>query len=152
MKILKHVILFAIAIALGLVLGAMLRRNGQAIATAKLSETTPANADTNPAPVKPKKFRRFVKTDDSPLASALERDLSMSEGVTRWLYWLEAIEKAQLSDFPRLAQLAEGNSIARDLLAARWIDLNPRHMFDTIAAHYGSGDVWSSLGNTLFKE
>jgi hypothetical protein len=152
MRIFKHVILFAVAIAAGLALGAMFRRNAQPVASANSTNITSVSAATNTAPTKPKKFHRYVKVDDSPLASALERDLSMSEGVTRWLYWLEAIEKAQLSDFPRLAQLAEGNSIARDLLAARWIDLSPRHMFDTIAAHYGSGDVWSSLGNTLFKE
>ncbi len=152
MKILKHIILFAVAIAAGLTLGAMFRRNAQPVTTANPTQAASVHASTNTAPIKPKKFSRYVKMDDSPLASALERDLSMSEGVTRWLHWLEAIEKAQLSDFPRLAQLAEGNSIARDLLAARWIDLNPRHMFDTIAAHYGSGEVWSSLGNTLFKE
>src|SRR4051812_14396575 len=53
--------------------------------------------------------RPVVRTDDSPLATKLERDLSMASEVTRWLYWLEALEKATPADCPRLAQLAQGN-------------------------------------------
>lgn len=157
MKIMKHVLLYGIAIVLGLSVGVVLRRNSTPISKldvdprASTEAFIKSNATARIAEAK-KRYGRVVKTDDSPLATALERDLSMSEGVTRWLYWLEAVEKAQLSDFPRLAQLVEDNSIARDLLAARWIDLNPRHMFDTIAAYYGTSEVWSSLGNTLFKE
>lgn len=75
-----------------------------------------------------------IAGDDSPLATQLERDLSMSTGVTRWLYWTEAVEKAALTDFPRLARLAEGNPVAARLLAGRWIELNPRHLFDTLVA------------------
>ena len=39
----------------------------------------------------------------------------MSSGVTRWLYWLEAMEKASASDFPRLFRLAEGNAATSGL-------------------------------------
>ena len=36
-------------------------------------------------------------------AAKLEQDLSMCADVTRWLYWFEALEKAQPADLPRLA-------------------------------------------------
>src|SRR5204863_211695 len=63
-------------------------------APATVSEVRPSRASNPPAPV--------LSNDDSPLATKLERDLSMSSGVTRWLYWLEALEKAVPGDFPPL--------------------------------------------------
>ncbi len=72
--------------------------------------------------------------DDSPLATQLARDLSMSSGVTAWLYWLAALEKAQAADFPRLAQLAKNNPAALRFVAARWASVAPRNMFDSLAA------------------
>lgn len=72
--------------------------------------------------------------DDSPLATQLARDLFMSSRVTRWLYWTEAIERASLPDFPRLAALANGDGTATRLLALRWAELDLRHLFDTLAA------------------
>lgn len=84
--------------------------------------------------------RRPTVADDSPLATQLARDLSMSEGVTRWLYWMQAIERATAGDMPRLARLATGNPIAIQLVAGRWMDLAPRQMFDTLVA-------WSDVGS-----
>src|SRR5688500_2264688 len=40
----------------------------------------------------------------SPLAGKLALDLSMSKGVTNWLYWMEAIEQAGTNDLPHLAR------------------------------------------------
>jgi hypothetical protein len=77
----------------------------------------------------------------------------MSTGVTRWLYWMEAIEKAGLGDFPRLARLAQGNSIMIGLLANRWVELDPRHMFDSINAGTKSGRALpSEFESVLFNE
>lgn len=160
MKIARNIVLFAIAIALGLSLGFAWRKNNQAISndTHVDATATKLSSSSNRAPSSARgqssenpKISRF---DNSPLATALERDLSMSDGVTRWLYWLEAIEKAQLTDFPRLAQLAHSNPIALQLLAARWIDLNPRHLYDTLVAQNTPTErqPWASLGNTLFNE
>lgn len=152
----RTVALIVIATMLGLFVGSILRRNTASISAA--DESAPVRGiDTRPGKTnstvdEKEQFARTPRMDDSPLATALAGDLSMSEGVTRWLYWLEAVEKAQLSDFPRLAKLAEGDSIALDLLAARWIDLNPRHLFDTLVSQPQSGSAWAKLGNTLFDE
>jgi hypothetical protein len=102
--------------------------------------TTQANVQAGSLPTFPTAFASdrepmgASKNDASPLATKLELDLSMSTGVTRWLYWLEAVERASLSDLPRLARLARDNSTAMRLVASRWIDLNPRHLFDTLLA------------------
>ncbi len=94
------------------------------------------------------------RDDDSPLATQLERDLSWSSGVTRWLYWMEALEKAVASDFPRLARLAEGHPSTVRLVATRWIEVDPRHLFDSLVTARKEGrpllsGEWVDL---LFRE
>src|SRR5215207_2711559 len=74
-----------------------------------------------------RKLARSPIPDDSPLATKLARDLSLASSVTRWLYWLEAIENATLSDFPRLAVLANDNASATRILASRWVQLDLGH-------------------------
>jgi hypothetical protein len=118
-------------------------------ATAAFSVVLPAQ------PVRGFSPRAAVRqADDSPLATKLERDLSMSSGVTRWLYWLEALEKAALGDFPRLARLAQSDSIALRFVAARWVELGPRHLFDTLvaASKSGRGFPADQLAEVLFEE
>ena len=98
--------------------------------------------------------KRLPTLDDSPLTTQLERDLSQSSGVTRWLYWFEALEKAAPSDFPRLARLAQANPAALRLVAARWIEIAPRHLFDALvaAARGGPSLPVPELSRALFKE
>jgi hypothetical protein len=92
--------------------------------------------------------------DNSTPATELERHLSTASGATRWLYWMEALEKAQLADFPRLARLAEKDPTAARLLAERWIELDPRHLFDTIAAASKRGVMFPHFEaiEMLFRE
>ncbi len=92
--------------------------------------------------------------DDSPLTTKLERDLAQSSGVTRWLYWLEALEKAMPADFPRLARLAQDNPAALQFVAARWADIAPRHLFDSLvaAAKDRRGLPVHELARVLFDE
>jgi hypothetical protein len=71
--------------------------------------------------------------DDSPLATQLAPELAKASRVTRWLYWLEGIEQASLSDFPRLAPLANGDATMTRLLALRWVELDLPHLFHTLA-------------------
>src|SRR5439155_12457857 len=84
----------------------------------------------------------------------LERDLTNSSGVTRWLYWLEALEKAAPADFPRLARLAQNNPAALQFVGARWAEIAPRHLFDSLvaAAKNGRGLPLQELARVLFGE
>src|SRR5262245_43985704 len=128
MKILINSLLIVIAAAIGLGVGFLLRGKP------KDQELIVAESESQTIPQRLSALRRQAapRIDDSPLATKLARDLSLSSGVTRWLYWLEALDKAQPADFPRLVRLAQTNDTALRFVTARWIEIAPRHMFDTI--------------------
>ena len=156
MKILVNSLIIVVAAGIGLAVGFVWRgKSGRSSGPSELrvASASPADARTNLFRFT-KKFATVRAHVDSPLATQLERDLSMSSGVTRWLYWLEAIEKASSADFPRLARLAQGNATATKLLAARWVEVAPRHLFDTLvaAAKDGRGFPADELATVLFEE
>jgi hypothetical protein len=152
MKLIFNSLLIIVAASLGLAVGFAFRGKPKlspsSPATPPLSETSKAaawkvNTQTNVASL-----------DESPLTTKLERDLSMSSGVTRWLYWLDALEKAMPQDFPQLARLAQGNPTALQFVAARWAEVAPLHMFETIvaASKNGAGLPVNELASVLFRE
>jgi hypothetical protein len=87
-----------------------------------------------------------------PLVSKLEQDLAMSEGVTRWLRWLEALEGATLADFPHLMELSRDNADMNKLLVLRWAEIAPRDFFDWLVgqSRQGTRHDWETL-QTLFS-
>ena len=151
MKLALNASVLVVAAAIGLGVGFALR--------AKLPKTDPAGAadistsQTNSARGS-NKLARARFNDDSPLATKLEHDLSMSLGVTKWLLWLDAIEKATPADFPRLLRLAQGNPTATRLVTDRWIELYPRHVFETLVAAFRSYPSPSMIefANRFFQE
>jgi hypothetical protein len=89
------------------------------------------------------------------LATRLGQDLAISKGVKTWLLWLEGMEKAGPADFPRLARLAQRNPAALRFVAARWVELAPRHLYDTLVAAVTGGDSAfpvNELARTLFDQ
>jgi hypothetical protein len=76
----------------------------------------------------------------------------MSSGVTRWLYWWDAVEKAVPSDFPRLARIAEGDSAAMRLVAERWVELAPREFFNTLVSTSKTGNKFTSEWGAILLE
>ncbi|MCI0538928.1 MAG: hypothetical protein L0Z50_27285 [Verrucomicrobiales bacterium] len=156
MKIIASSLIIVTAAGVGLTVGFFLRsKSGSPPAITESSEATAVSTVISlPKDRVAKQGSEIRSNDDSPLATRLERDLSMSSGVTRWLYWLEAIEKAALFDFPRLARLAQGNFVATQLIAARWVELDPRHLFDTVVAWSKEGRFLHAdeLASVLFQE
>src|SRR5262245_17882888 len=137
MNIAFRLALMLVAAVVGLAAGYVLRSKRVPQATASAS----SNPDGTAPAVSPIQLQLDAhrhpaagRNDDSPLATQLEHDLSMSSGVTRWLYWLDALERAVPSDFPRLHRLARGDAAAKRLVEARWIEVAPRHLFNLIAA------------------
>jgi hypothetical protein len=131
MRIFARALLFVVATGIGLAVGFSLRaRHAHMVANGNASQR--AAAMRPPVVSKGRAAGRVV--DESPLATQLEKNLALSTSVTRWLYWLEALEKAAPSDFPRLARLAQGNPSAVRLVATRWAEVAPRHMFNTLVA------------------
>jgi hypothetical protein len=154
MKILLNSVVIVVGAVIGLVVGFALRGK-QPPAAAESSTTVSATSS-----VGTKRSGVFSKgtsapvSDDSPLTTKLEQDLSMSSGVTRWLHWVDALEKATPADFPRLFRVAQGNPVAQRFIAARWTEVAPRHLFDLLvgASKSGSGLPVNELANILFQE
>jgi hypothetical protein len=156
MKILINTVLIICAAGIGVGLGFALRKK----TTARHAETSAAASALTESPKGLAPDSRppahILSRDESPLATKLERDLSMSTSVTHWLYWLEAMENAVASDFPRLLRLAENSPAAMRLVSERWIELYPRHLYDTLvdAIKNGRGltGMTIDLSHTLFNE
>src|SRR5262245_8219568 len=154
MKILIHSLLILTAAALGLVAGFALRakRASPASLSAAANLATPVRSPS-PRMNAARDASQPQPNDDSPLASALEHGLAKTNGVTRWLLWSEAVERAKPSDFPRLAILAKDNPAALQFVAARWAEIAPRHFFDALVAAKGMRALpVQPLARVLFDE
>jgi hypothetical protein len=153
MKLLGASITIVLAVGIGLALGFAVRRHGPGDSGLEEQSQSPLLLTTGKTSGSLKAQTRS-RVDDSPLATKLEHDLSMSSGVVRWLYWLEALEKAEASDFPRLVLMAKGNPAITKLVADRWAELYPRDFFDRIVTASRTGDAyaWGDLAIVLFRE
>ncbi len=86
----------------------------------------------------------------SELVEQLQADLSLSHGVTRWLHWMTAVEKAGVSDFPHLARLAKELPGGLNMLAALWIERDPQSLF-AACRQGGEGFPANELAQLLFQ-
>ena len=81
---------------------------------------------------------------NSPLLVEFERDLQTTEGVARWLRWVETLEEAKATDFPRLFALARGNPELTQLVATKWAEKDARGFFRVLVGLSKSGgeNLW----------
>jgi hypothetical protein len=154
MKTVVKVIIFVIAMGAGLITGSIWKKHH---GPREVNQSTGALEATNDhLVVGANSHRKPIRHsfDDSPLATELQRKLSSSSGVTNWLCWMDALEKAQPSDFPRLLRLARGHPAAWDIVVNRWAEIAPRQMFETLVAASKSGTDLPiiDLGRTLFDK
>ena len=149
MKVIIATLLLVIAAALGLLVGKIFRSKPAILTLTSLEQT-----QTNPGPSNNLVSKTNALTQPTSFASKLDFDLSMSTGVTKWLYWLEALEKAGLNDFPALYLKAKNNPQMTRLIALKWIEKNPRHCFDTLVlwTKAGNSRPANELSYTLFQE
>src|SRR5258708_5758517 len=155
MKIFLNSLVILAAAAIGLAAGLALRP--KPLSRASASVVVASTTQDLPHPFRARRSSETLAlstNDDSPLTTKLEHDLARSSGVTRWLYWFEAIEKSAPADFPRLARLAQKNPAALQFVAARWAEIAPRHLFDFLvaAAKDGRGLPAQELARVLFNE
>jgi hypothetical protein len=154
-KIVVNSVVILAAATIGLAAGLALRSK-------RLTEASESAAVTSSAQTGPRASRLRASdessgpgaNDDSPLTTTLERNLAASSGVTRWLCWVEALEKAAPADFPRLARLAQNHPAALQFVAARWAEIAPRHLFDSLVASAKDrrGLPVQELARVLFEE
>src|SRR5580765_2725597 len=140
----------AVAIAGGLAIGFLIRKHRE---TARVAPDEVVQSGQS-ASTNRSSLQAAPALDDSPLATELEHQLTISKGVQRWLLWLETVEKAGPPDFPRLAKLARKNPAALRFVSARWAELAPRHLYDTLVAALRSRADFpvQELARTLFDQ
>lgn len=151
MKIIFHTLVILVSAAVGLAIGSAWKSRTGSVNPNHLAAVSNINVDSNQSKNVKKKIT-VPPGDDSPLATQLQLDLSNSAGVAQWLHWMTALEKAQPVDFPRLAKLANGNPAAWRLIVTRWIEIAPRHLFDTLVAGNMSNLLMHKLGYELFRQ
>jgi hypothetical protein len=154
MKFFVNLIIIGVAICAGLMTGSIWKKH---LGQRKMVLSASASASTNDILIGGvRSHRKPIRpsVDDSPLATELQRRLSSSSGVTNWLCWMDALEKAQPSDYARLLRLASGHAAAWDIVVNRWAEIAPRNMFDTLvaASKAGSDLPIVELGRTLFNK
>ena len=153
MKLVSRALLMLAAASVGLAAGFTWKARRS---TAEILRLAPAADSEKVASAKATAAAKQLRPprDDSPLATRLEKDLSMSSGIIKWLCWMSALEKAQPTDFPRLARLAHGNPVLWRFVVNRWIQIAPRHLFDTIVniSKFGGALPVNELGASLFGQ
>ena len=97
-----------------------------------------------------------------PLAAAdaknqvLAQALATAPRVERWLLLVAAAEKATSDEMPGLLRLCQGDNAALRMVAARWADMAPAHMWQTLQQLSVSGQAMpgkadaSGLGLSTF--
>ena len=76
------------------------------------------------------------KTMGRPIDPVLAEGLRVETGAKRWLLLLAATEEAKPSDMPGLILAAGKDSAAVRMLGARWAEMDPKHMFQSLYAEY----------------
>lgn len=61
-------------------------------------------------------------------------EIQAATGTRRWLLLLSMAEKATAADMPELIRSVGDDSAAINILAVRWAELDPKHMFSTLCA------------------
>lgn len=152
-KLVVHVVAVMAATAAGLGIGFSLRKSAGGpegrertiiandVAQAAREESTESTVQ-----------ERLVRA--SQLGRQLEKDLSMSDPVTHWLYWLDAIEKAKLGDMPSLVALSGGDQTLLRMVGERWMEMDARNLFDWLITQErnAAGVNTGSLGYWFRRE
>jgi hypothetical protein len=73
---------------------------------------------------------------ERPASAALTEAVRKATGAHKWLLLASAAEHATVKDLPGLIRLAGEDDVAVRMLAARWAELNPRHMFSSLYADF----------------
>lgn len=145
MKAIRLTVMLVACAGLGLMMGSLLRarKDTERRAIVALESAFPGHEGGGQG--------TEAMTPTLGLIAQLQHNLSISTGVKRWLYWMEAIEKASLEEFPKLIQLAGNDGAAVRAIGLRWTELDPKHLLHYLTK---SGDRRSDelLTEVLFPE
>ena len=99
MKGKRPILVLLISVVLGLAVGSLFRKARQALHN-PISGLEASTGMGSNKQVRPTVQLSFIQQ--------LEKKLANAKGVTRWLLWVEAVEKAPLEQFPEMVELAKG--------------------------------------------
>jgi len=142
-----------LALAFGAIAGSVRSRSSAPDRTAQRSapQTSSAKSTDSESRTASAEVTRF---DDT-----LAQRISAENGAKRWLLMLEAVENATREDMPGLMRIAGKDSAMIRMIAARWAELDPVHMFHWLYTDYllpeGSPDALpsrSDVSSVLFEE
>ena len=108
----------AIALGAGFVAGNLRAPNGGGEKTQPLAKDAAISPEDSSA--------------NEPLALAVKSEV----GAKRWLLLVAAAEKATAKEMPGIIRAAGDDDAATRMLAARWAELDPKHMFATLYAEF----------------
>jgi hypothetical protein len=153
MKLLRLLVLLLLGAGCGLVFGFLWRgKTSQSLRIGPVESSASSELGSQPSS---RATSGSLATPASTVAEKLHRDLTLSKGVTRWLRWFEALDKAAPADYPALARLARNDKPALRFVTARWVQAYPRHLYDTLVAASQAADATlpvNELGFALFAD
>lgn len=109
-----------LALALGAAAGSWRRFVPAAPAHSARSAPTPAQAPPRAAP---------LPAAETELDPTFAEEIGTATGAKRWLLLLSAAEHATAADMPAMIRSVGTDAAAVRMLAARWAELDPKHMF-----------------------
>lgn len=76
---------------------------------------------------------------------SLTKQARREGGTEEWVRWLGYLEKAKPGDMAMFLENVPANSAVLDLLAERWVELDPEHCFDYLLAKFEDGQFEAGL-------
>lgn len=84
---------------------------------------------------------------------SLTKGVSLKGGREEWFRWLASLENASLTDLPQFISLVGNNTTALNLIAERWVELDPEHCFRYLLTRRGEGDFrYQDSADSVFSE
>ena len=150
MKNLRRILVLGLAAALGVAIGFGIRSRHQPLEPNRSANSQRALPDAAKASVRLARFSRMIRHWRRNWSTIWLFPAGYNNGFCGWKQWREAGP----ADFPRLAKLAQGKPGAMQFLAARWADVAPRHLFDTLVAALRNGGRFpvNELAAVLFDQ
>lgn len=145
----------ALASVLGLGTGWLIHRARGSTPSLAPSRNDPTDAADQTTPSSMPMRRAVGKSSDVTNDDAVSADdplavaLATTPRIERWLMLVAAAEKATPSEMPRLLRLCEGDEAAVRMVAARWAEMDPHHMWQTVMAQGAKDATGAATSNGL---
>ena len=141
MKRLHFIIILLIAIAVGFASHAVKHSE----------EEAQEQVENKFSPSKSKRGASFARR--SAEIQSLTKGVSLEGGQEEWFRWLAYLENASLADLPQFVALVGNNATALNLIAERWVALDPENCLRYLLAQRGQGDFsYYDSGGSVFAE